>query len=125
MPEHQTIEWKESWHDEFLEWICDMQMLMAEHFIQAKTTTEMLLDLAIKIGKLLESIPNEITDIMGIVVDVNLLYENALRYFKIVVDKYLSLISYRGKYFYRLGSTMRMITGKELDKTILKSQGRT
>ncbi len=22
MPEHQTIEWKESWHDEFLEWIC-------------------------------------------------------------------------------------------------------
>lgn len=23
MPEHQTIEWKESWHDEFLEWICE------------------------------------------------------------------------------------------------------
>lgn len=22
MPEHQTIEYKESWHDEFLEWIC-------------------------------------------------------------------------------------------------------
>ena len=22
MPEHQTIEWKESWQDEFLEWIC-------------------------------------------------------------------------------------------------------
>ncbi len=22
MLEHQTIEWKESWHDEFLEWIC-------------------------------------------------------------------------------------------------------
>ncbi len=22
MPEHQTIEWKESWHDKFLEWIC-------------------------------------------------------------------------------------------------------
>lgn len=22
MPEHQTIEWKESWYDEFLEWIC-------------------------------------------------------------------------------------------------------
>lgn len=22
MPEHQTIEWKESWHDEYLEWIC-------------------------------------------------------------------------------------------------------
>ena len=22
MSEHQTIEWKESWHDEYLEWIC-------------------------------------------------------------------------------------------------------
>ena len=22
MPEHQSREWKESWHDEFLEWIC-------------------------------------------------------------------------------------------------------
>ena len=22
MPEHQTIEWKASWHDEYLEWIC-------------------------------------------------------------------------------------------------------
>ena len=22
IPEHQTIEWKESWHGEFLEWIC-------------------------------------------------------------------------------------------------------
>lgn len=22
MPEHQTIEWKESWHDNYLEWIC-------------------------------------------------------------------------------------------------------
>lgn len=22
MPEHQTIEYKESWYDEFLEWIC-------------------------------------------------------------------------------------------------------
>ncbi len=22
MPEHQTMEYKKSWHDEFLEWIC-------------------------------------------------------------------------------------------------------
>ena len=62
---------------------------------------------------------------MGIVADVNLLYENELQYIEIIVDKYPSLISYHGKYFYRSGSTMRTITGKELDKAILKSQGRT
>jgi len=75
--------------------------------------------------KLLESIPNKITDTMGIVADVNLMYENGLQYIEIIVDKYPSLISYHGKYFYRSGSTMRTITGKELDKAILKSQGRT
>ncbi len=41
------------------------------------------------------------------------------------MDKYPALISYHGKYFYCFDSTMRTITGKELDKTILKSQGRT
>lgn len=62
---------------------------------------------------------------MGIVADVNLLYERKLQYIEIIVDKYPSRISYHGKYFYRSGSIMRTITGKELDKAILKSQGRT
>ena len=75
--------------------------------------------------KLLEVIPNKITDTMGIVADVNLLYEGDLQYIEIIVEKYPSLISYHGKYFYRSGSTMRTITGKELDKAFLKSQGRT
>ena len=60
----------------------------------------------------MERIPNKITDTMGIVADVNLLYENDLQYIEIIVDKYPSLISYHGKYFYRSGSTMRTITGK-------------
>jgi ATP-dependent DNA helicase RecG len=48
-------------------------------------------------------------------VDVNLLYEGELEYLEIVVDKYPSLISLRGKYYYRSESTMREITGKELE----------
>ena len=36
-----------------------------------------------------------------------------------IVDKYPSLISFRGKYYYRSGSTMREITGKELERTLL------
>lgn len=35
------------------------------------------------------------------------------------------MISYRGKYYYRSGSVLREITGKELDRALLKSQGRT
>ena len=103
-----------------------MQMLMAERFIIGKNDDGEIVGLSDKDRKkLLESIPNKITDTMGIVADVNLLYENDLQYIEIIVDKYPSLISYHGKYFYRSGSTMRTITGKELDKAILKSQGRT
>ena len=56
---------------------------------------------------LLERIPNKITDIMGIIADVNLLHEGELEYIEIIVEKYPSLISFRGKYYYRSGSTMR------------------
>lgn len=75
--------------------------------------------------ELLERIPNKITDTMGIIADVNLLYKGNLEYLEIVVDKYPSLISFRGKYYYRSGSTMREITGKELERALLKTQGRT
>lgn len=62
---------------------------------------------------------------MGSIADVNLLNEGELEYLEIVVDKYSSLISFRGKYYYRSGSTMREITGKELERVLLKTQGRT
>lgn len=126
MPEHQTIEYKESWHDEFLEWICGYANAYGGTLYIGKNDDGEIVGLDDKDSKkLLEGIPNKITDTMGIVADVNLLYENKLQYIEIIVDKYPSLISYHGKYFYRSGSTMRTITGKELDKAILKSQGRT
>ncbi len=126
MPEHQTIEWKETWHDEFLEWICGYANAYGGTLYIGKNDNGDVIGISDKDRKkLLEAIPNKITDTMGIVADVNLLYENDLQYIEIIVDKYPSLISYHGKYFYRSGSTMRTITGKELDKAILKSQGRT
>ncbi len=126
VPEHQTIEWKESWHDEFLEWICGYANAYGGTLYIGKNDNGDVVGLSDKDRKkLLEVIPNKITDTMGIVADVNLLYEDELQYIEIVVDKYPSLISYHGKYFYRSGSTMRTITGKELDRAILRSQGRT
>ncbi|MCI5829955.1 MAG: hypothetical protein MR260_05760 [Spirochaetia bacterium] len=62
---------------------------------------------------------------MGIIADVNLHQKENRDYLEIIVEKYPSLISYHGKYYYRSGSTMREITGKELEKTLLKTQGRT
>lgn len=124
MQEHQTIEWKESWHTEYLEWICGYANAQGGTLYIGKDDTGKVK--GIEDAKLLlEKIPNQVTDTMGIVVDVNLLHEDALEYLEIIVEKYPTLISYHGKYYYRSGSTMRTITGKELDKALLKSQGRT
>lgn len=120
MPEYQKIEWKEVWHDDYLEWICGYANAYVGILYIGKDDDGNAVGLEKKkCKKLLESIPCKIIDTMGIVADVNLLFEGDLEYIEIIVDKYPSLISYHGKYFYRSGSTLRTITGKELDKAIL------
>lgn len=124
MPEHQTIEWKETWQDEYLKWICGYANAYGGTLYIGKDDDGYVVGIN-NSRQLLEKLPNKITDMMGIIVDVNLKFEGKLEYLEIIVDKYPSLISFRGKYYYRSGSTMREITGKELDKAMLKSQGKT
>ena len=122
--EHQSIEWKESWQDEYLKWICGYANAYGGTIYIGTDDNGKVVGID-NARDLLERIPNKITDTMGIIADVNLLYEGELEYLQIVVDKYPSLISFRGKYYYRSGSTMREITGKELERALLKTQGRT
>lgn len=124
MPEHQTIERKESWQDEYLKWICGYANAYGGILYIGKDDDGNIVGIK-NSRQLLEKLPNKITDMMGIIVDVNLKFEGKLEYIEIIVDKYPSLISFRGKYYYRSGSTMREITGKELDKAMLKLQGKT
>lgn len=51
---------------------------------------------------------------MNIIADVNLIEENGLEYIEIIVDSYPFPVNYRGKYYYRSGSTMQEIKGIEL-----------
>ena len=122
--EYQSIEWKESWQDEYLKWICGYANAYGGTiYIDTDDDGNVVgIDNA---RDLLERIPNKITDTMGIIADVNLLYKGELEYLQIIVDKYPSLISFRGKYYCRSGSTMREITGMELERALLKMQGRT
>lgn len=57
------------------------------------------LDIMEILEKLSKVIPNKITDTMGIVVGVNLLYEGDNRYIEISVDKFSLHISYHGNIF--------------------------
>jgi len=124
MPEHQTIEWKSTWDDEYLEWICGYANAYGGTLYIGKDDNGKVIGLDDS-RKWLKVIPDKVTHTMGIIADVNLLYDEKLEYLEIIVEKYPSLISLRGKYYYRSGSTMRTITGAELDKALLKSYGRT
>ncbi|WP_330572257.1 DUF3737 family protein [Petralouisia muris] len=75
--------------------------------------------------KLLEDIPNKIVSMMNIIADVNLIEENGLESIEIIVDSYPSPVNYRGKYYYRSGSTMQEIKGIELLKFLYEKQGKT
>ena len=124
--EHQCIEWKESWRDEYLKWICGYANAYGGRLDVGKRDDGSLKHTdAAELRKLLEDVPNKITNAMGIIADVNLCEENGEEFLEIVVEKYPNLISLRGKYYYRSGSTMHEITGKELDRALLKSQGKT
>ena len=122
--ETQTIEFKQSWHDEYLEWICGYANAYGGMLYIGRTDDGTPIGVA-KAKSLMESIPCKITDTMGIIADVNLLEENGKDVIEIKVEKYPSLISYHGKYFYRSGTTMRTISGKELDRLLLKQHGKT
>lgn len=124
MPEHQEIEWKASWRDEYLKWLCGYANAHGGTLFIGKDDDGKAVGIQGS-KKLLEDLPNKITNALGIIADVNLRTEDGKDYLEIVVDKYPFLISYHGRYYYRSGSVLREIVGKELERALLKSQGRT
>lgn len=70
--------------------------------------------------KLLEDIPNKIVNAMGLAVDVNLHEQDGLEYIEVVIDSVSVPISYKGKYYYRSGSTMQELTGTALTDFIMR-----
>ena len=59
MHEHQTVEWKESWHDEYLEWVCGYANAQGGVIIIGKDKNGIPVGVA-NAAKLLEDIPNKI-----------------------------------------------------------------
>lgn len=73
--------------------------------------------------KLSEDLPNKIKDILGILVDIDILEEKEKTYIKINVDAYPYPVSYKGNYYIRIGATNQELKGAPLDKFLLQKQG--
>ncbi|TCO02184.1 ATP-binding protein [Natronoflexus pectinivorans] len=124
MTENQNIEWKESWKDEYLKWICGFANAQGGKLIIGKSDNGRTIGIE-NSKKLLEDIPNKIQSQLGIICDVNLIEENSNEIIEIVVKPYDNAISYQGKYHYRSGSTKQELKGKALNDFLLKKSGKT
>lgn len=85
MAENQNVEWKESWRDEYLKWICGFANAQGGRIYIGTNDNGTVIGVADN-KKLLEDIPNKIQTTLGIVADVNLLSEGGKDYLEIVVN---------------------------------------
>ncbi|MEP7375980.1 MAG: ATP-binding protein [Chitinophagaceae bacterium] len=124
MPEHQNIEYKESWRDEYLKWICGFANAQGGKIfigIDDKGKVSGLVDHK----KLMEDIPNKVVSHLGLVVDINLRTKTKKHYIEIAVKPSEVAISYHGVYHYRSGSTKQELKGIALQEFLLKKMGRS
>ena len=122
--ECQNVEYKRSWQDKYLEWICGFANAQGAVMYFGVDDDHEVVGLE-HVDKLMEDIPNKIVTTMGIVVDVNLHESDGLEYIEVLIEPSNIPINYRGKYYYRSGSTMQELRGPALQQFVLKKMGRS
>lgn len=122
--ENQNIEYKESWRDEYLKWVCGFANAQGGRLYIGIDDKGNVCGVE-NAHRLSEDIPNKIVALLGIVTDVNILNREGKDYIEIEVAPSNIPISYKGKYYYRSGSTMQELNGVALQQFILKKMGRS
>lgn len=123
MAENQNVEYKESWRDEYLKWICGFANANGGKIYIGKNDAGEVVGLKDS-KKLLEDIPNKTKDILGILVDVDLHQTENGDFIEISVEAYPYPVNYKGQYHYRSGSTKQELKGAALDKFLLQRKGK-
>lgn len=120
--ESQNTEYKESWRDEYLKWICGFANAQGGKIYIGINDNKEVVGVQDS-ERLMEDIPNKVRDVLGIVVDVNLLTENGKEYIEITVPAYRNPINYKGQYHYRSGSTKQELKGIALNRFLEERSG--
>ncbi|PWG79530.1 ATP-binding protein [Pararcticibacter amylolyticus] len=124
MSEHQNIEYKQSWRDEYLKWICGFANAQGGRIYIGIDDRGGVTGID-EYKKLMDDLPNKIVNYLGLVVDVNLHEKEGKHYIEINVPASTVPISYHGVYHYRSGSTKQELKGTGLHDFLLKKIGRT
>lgn len=69
MKESQHTEWKESWRDDYLRWVCGFANAEGGVLVIGRNDRGQAVGVANAV-RLLEEIPNKVRDVLGIMADV-------------------------------------------------------
>lgn len=122
MAESQNIEYKESWRDEYLKWVCGFANAQGGTIYIGIDDAGNVVGVQ-NVKKLLEDIPNKIQSGLGIVADVNKRTKDGKDYLEIKVKPSTFPISYHGEFHYRSGATKQQLTGIALSEFIMQKTG--
>ena len=122
MPENQNIEYKESWRDEYIKWVCGFANAQGGKIFIGVDDKGHVVGVQ-NAKKLMEDIPNKIRDALGLLVDVNLLSVDSKQYIEISVSASTYPVNYKGEYHYRTGSTKQLLQGIALTQFLLNKTG--
>ena len=121
--ESQNVEYKESWHDKYLAWICGYANAQGGTlYFGIEDGTKRPVGVK-NVNSLMENIPNKIRDTMGIVADVALLRKDGKDVIRVKVKKSMFPVCYHGEYHYRTGAVKMVLTGPSLTQFLLEKSG--
>jgi len=121
--ENQNIEYKVTWRDEYLKWICGFANAQGGTLYIGIDDDGNIVGVE-NARRLAEDIPNKIATNLGIVCDINVLSKDNFLYLEIIVEQSNIPISYHGVYHYRSGSTKQELKGIALQQFLLNKLGR-
>ncbi|MEO2070334.1 MAG: ATP-binding protein [Zunongwangia sp.] len=121
--ETQNIEYKQTWRDEYLKWICGFANAKGGHIYIGIDDNGNITGVD-NYKKLMEDIPNKSVNHLGLVVDVNLHADEGKNYLEIIVPISNVPIAYHGVYHYRSGSTKQELKGIALQNLLLNKMGK-
>ena len=124
MPEQQNIEWKQSWRDEYLKWICGFANAKGGQLFIGIDDNGNIVGVE-NPKRLLDDLPNKIQNHLGILCEMNLHNKNDKYYIEIIINPYDTPISYQGKFYLRTGSTKQELKGNDLTEFLLKKSGKS
>ena len=124
MKEDQHTEFKRLWKDEYIQYISGFANAQGGILYIGIDDDGNVCGVN-NAAKLLADLPNQINQTTGVLAQVDLHTEEGTEYVSISVEATNHPVAYRGKFYYRSGSTLQEVKGTGLQTLILKKMGRT